>query len=75
MARSVSVFGFTRRWLFSLYVLWTSYMAISNNWHLFQEFWAVSVTMAFGSFIAGATPQGEGHGSLSRFYQGPSISL
>ncbi len=41
-----------------IYVLWTGYMAISDNWHLFKEFWTVSVTMAFGSFIAGATPQG-----------------
>lgn len=41
-----------------IYILWTGYMAISNSWHLFQGFWTVSVTMAFGSFIAGATPQG-----------------
>ena len=52
-----------RRWIYPflvivIYILWSGYMFITDNWHLFQEFWTVSVTMAFGSFIAGATPQG-----------------
>lgn len=52
-----------RRWIYPLllgviYALWLGYMLIFNRWHLFQEFWSVPVTMALGSFVAGATPQG-----------------
>ena len=39
-------------------MVWFTYMTVSENWALFQEFWPVSVTMALGSVIAGATPQG-----------------
>jgi len=41
-----------------IYVAWVSYMTASNSWHLFADFWAMSVTMSAGSFIAGATPLG-----------------
>jgi len=37
---------------------WTAYMTASGSWSLFSRHWPVSVTMVFGSFIAGATPQG-----------------
>ncbi|MEM7030425.1 MAG: sulfite exporter TauE/SafE family protein [Chloroflexota bacterium] len=52
-----------RRWIYPtlvilIYIVWASYMTLSDNWVLFQEFWPVSVTMALGSVIAGATPQG-----------------
>lgn len=33
-------------------------MTMANQWHLFQEFWPVSVTMTLGSFVAGATAEG-----------------
>ena len=39
-------------------VLWASYMTMTASWGLFAEFWPISVTMSFGSFVAGATPQG-----------------
>ncbi len=52
-----------RRWLYpALLALivgsWFIYMLVSNSWHLFQTYWPISLTMLFGSFVAGATPQG-----------------
>ncbi|MEM7343687.1 MAG: sulfite exporter TauE/SafE family protein [Chloroflexota bacterium] len=41
-----------------IYILWITYMEGADRWHLFQELWPVSATMALGSFVAGATPQG-----------------
>ncbi|MGB1252239.1 MAG: sulfite exporter TauE/SafE family protein [Candidatus Promineifilaceae bacterium] len=37
---------------------WTVYMTVAGQWGLFREYWGLSLTMLFGSFIAGATPQG-----------------
>jgi len=37
---------------------WSIYMTVSNSWHYFSEFWSVTVTMVFGSFVAGATAEG-----------------
>ena len=52
--------SFLRRWtypfiVFMIYITWLTYMNILDFWYLFNEFWTVSVTMIFGSFIAGAT--------------------
>ena len=52
-----------RLWIYPLlvvlvYVMWFVYMNLTNRWHIFQEYWPISLTMALGSFIAGATPQG-----------------
>ena len=38
--------------------LWLVFMTFSNRWALFSEFRGLSITMLFGSFVAGATPQG-----------------
>jgi len=38
--------------------LWATYMFSTSSWGLFAEFWPISATMAFGSFIAGSTPGG-----------------
>ena len=35
-------------------------MSVSGEWDLFVQHWPISVTMAFGSFIAGATAEGGG---------------
>jgi len=35
-------------------------MTLAGRWNLFAEFWPASVTMVFGSFIAGSTPAGGG---------------
>jgi len=44
--------------LFSIYAIWLSYMTLSESWHLFLEFWPISLTMTLGSFVAGATAEG-----------------
>ena len=41
-----------------IYTTWLIYMSWSNSWHLFYEFWPVSLTMTLGSFVAGATAEG-----------------
>lgn len=41
-----------------IYATWLIYMSWSNSWHLFNEFWPVSLTMTLGSFVAGATAEG-----------------
>lgn len=40
--------------------LWLVGMTVGDRWHLFVEGWFMSVTMAVGSFIAGATAEGGG---------------
>lgn len=52
-----------RRWaypavLIVIYSSWLTYMLLSNSWHLFAEYWPVSLTMSLGSFVAGATAEG-----------------
>lgn len=39
---------------------WAIYMTVTGSWHYFSEFWSASVTMAFGSFVAGSTAGGGG---------------
>lgn len=46
--------------LFLVWSVWSLLMALGNRWHLFLDNWFMSVTMAFGSFIAGATSEGGG---------------
>ena len=53
----------SRRWLYpavsvAIYILWFGYMLSTNGWHLFEEFWPISLTMTLGSFVAGATAEG-----------------
>jgi uncharacterized membrane protein YfcA len=47
---------------FALLVLsaWLIYMQISSSWVLFEENWFMTITMIFGSFIAGASSEGGG---------------
>jgi len=42
------------------YVVWAIYMTRTGSWGLFADNWYMSLTMVFGSFIAGASPQGGG---------------
>jgi len=41
-------------------VLWFIYMMNTGQWDLFKDNWFMSVTMIFGSFIAGASSEGGG---------------
>ena len=40
--------------------IWMVYMTIQNNWYLIMDYWFMSLTMVFGSFIAGASSEGGG---------------
>ena len=44
----------------AVWALWFVAMWFGERWSLFVENWFMSVTMAFGSFIAGSTSQGGG---------------
>jgi uncharacterized protein len=44
--------------LFLIYLLWTSYMFLFNRWHIFTDWWPMSLTMVLGSFVAGASAEG-----------------
>lgn len=41
-------------------VLWALYVTVSGQWARVGDNWASGVTMIFGSFVAGSTPQGGG---------------
>ncbi len=42
------------------YMVWVLYMTMSSQWGLFLDYWAASVTMILGSFVAGSTAAGGG---------------
>ena len=46
--------------LLAVVLAWVGYMSLAGKWYLFAEFWPASITMLFGSFIAGSTPAGGG---------------
>jgi len=39
-------------------ICWATYLTWTNKWMLYKDFWPMSLTMLFGSFVAGSTPQG-----------------
>ncbi len=43
-----------------VYMVWLGWMIVENWWHLFLSDWYMTVTMVFGSFIAGASSEGGG---------------
>ena len=43
-----------------VWVPWALMMAYGDQWRLFEHDWYMSVTMMFGSFVAGATSEGGG---------------
>lgn len=43
-----------------VWMIWLASMASREAWHLFASGWPMSLTMAAGSFIAGATSEGGG---------------
>lgn len=52
-----------RRWIYPLLLgwlclAWVIAMTVTNQWALFGDYWPMSITMVFGSFVAGATLQG-----------------
>lgn len=45
---------------FLILTIWTIYMTLNNYWILYNDNWFMSLTMVFGSFIAGASSEGGG---------------
>lgn len=43
-----------------VYAIWATWMTQTGNWGLFAERWHMTLTMIFGSFIAGSSPEGGG---------------
>lgn len=43
-----------------VYLVWGTYMFATESWGLFLEDWYMTLTMVFGSFIAGASSEGGG---------------
>lgn len=41
-------------------IIWLFYMFYAGQWYLFNSGWFMTVTMIFGSFIAGASSEGGG---------------
>ncbi len=53
------------RWVYPaalilLYIIWVAYMTVTAQWGLFLEYWAATLTMVLGSFVAGSTAAGGG---------------
>ncbi len=44
----------------TVYVIWAGYMWATNSWGLFRDYFYMTVTMVFGSFVAGASSEGGG---------------
>jgi uncharacterized membrane protein YfcA len=42
------------------YAVWAAYMALHDSWKLFYHYFYMSITMVFGSFVAGASSEGGG---------------
>lgn len=42
------------------YAIWGIYMLVSHGWRLFMDYFYMSITMVFGSFVAGASSEGGG---------------
>ncbi|UBM60504.1 sulfite exporter TauE/SafE family protein [Marinilongibacter aquaticus] len=55
--RVFKIFGLP---VIAVYIIWFSYMFISENWHVFTEYFYMTITMMFGSFVAGASSEGGG---------------
>jgi uncharacterized membrane protein YfcA len=50
-------------WLYFIFgaivlVSWGTYMISTNSFHIYKDRWAAPLTMIFGSFVGGATPEG-----------------
>lgn len=44
--------------LLLIYLAWISYMLLADRWHIFADWWPMSLTMVLGSFVAGASAEG-----------------
>jgi len=44
----------------AVYIIWGIYMQAAGQWYLFRDNWFMTLTMVFGSFVAGASSEGGG---------------
>ena len=56
-----------------VWAAWAVLMQSGDRWQLFADYWFMSVTMALGSFVAGATSKGGG--ALIVIPQSPALLL
>jgi uncharacterized membrane protein YfcA len=56
-----------------VYLVWSRYMVMTDSWWILKEHLTISVTMAFGSIIAGATAEGGGAVAFPVFTKALSI--
>lgn len=54
-------------------MLWLVTVSLTGLWSRVAEHWVAAVTMVFGSFVAGATPQGGGAVAFPVFTKGLSV--
>ncbi len=52
---------------------WVLYVSVAGHWERVGDNWAAAVTMVFGSFVAGSTPQGGGAVAFPVFTKGLEI--
>ena len=63
MTKMLSLLQKPRQYLYPLaliliYFAWTSHMLLADRWHIFADWWPMSLTMVLGSFVAGASAEG-----------------
>lgn len=54
-------------------LVWVIYVSLSGHWPRVGENWAAALTMVFGSFVGGATPQGGGAIAFPVFTKGLGV--
>lgn len=55
--RIFKIFGLP---VLGVYLTWATYMFLHDSWRLFYHYFYMSITMVFGSFVAGASSEGGG---------------
>ncbi|MBK0378424.1 sulfite exporter TauE/SafE family protein [Mucilaginibacter segetis] len=56
-SRTLKIFAMP---VIAVYITWTIYMIVTNSWKLFYHYFFMSITMIFGSFVAGGSAEGGG---------------
>ena len=56
LLRKMAVYGLPA----AIMVIWAGYVSVSGQWDRVSGHWQATLTMIFGSFVAGSTPQGGG---------------
>ncbi len=54
-------------------LVWAIYVTVAGHWERVVDNWVAAITMVFGSFVAGSTPQGGGAVAFPVFTKGLEI--